>query len=102
MYVRKASESILSGKRGLLGGLLGSSGASSSSEDKNSPVQQLELLEQVGVAALIFNWSVVKVDVKSQGPGISQVTLASWRRWWLAGATLTKLPQPLSAPEYAR
>ena len=48
----------------------------SSSEDKNSPVQQLELLEQVGVAALIFNWSVVKVDVKSQGPGISQVTLA--------------------------
>ena len=50
----------------------------SSSEDKNSPVQQLELLEQVGVAALIFNWSVVKVDVKSQGPGISQVTLA-WR-----------------------
>ena len=43
-------------------------------------MQQLELLEQVGVAALIFNWSVVKVDVKSQGPGISQVTLA----WWLA------------------
>ena len=39
-------------------------------------MQQLELLEQVGVAALIFNWSVVKVDVKSQGPGISQVTLA--------------------------
>ena len=46
-------------------------------------------LEQVGVAALIFNWSVVKVDVKSQGPGISQVTLA----WWLV-RSLVKLPPP--------
>ena len=35
---------------------------------------------------MIFNWSVVKVDVKSQGPGISQVTLA----WWLV-RSLVKL-----------
>ena len=66
----------------------------SSSEDKNSPVQQLELLEQVGVAALIFNWSVVKVDVKSQGPGISQVTLAG--AGWCSFNQAAKLPPELS------
>ena len=74
--------------------MAGSGASRSSSEDKNSPVQQLELLEQVGVAALIFNWSVVKVDVKSQGPGISQVTLAGAA--WCSFNQAAKLPPELS------